>query len=201
MAYLNDQAEEQDTSAEESTEEENEEESSEESTEDTDDSTDWKAEAEKLKGINQRLKTKLEKAGKPKESKATPQDKQTGELDYGQKAFLKAYDIDVTDADELNTVKDYLSAGKSLDEIVNNKHFKNDLSDIREKKAVKAATPSTSKRSSNSVKDNVDYWIKKGELPPSDNPELRRKVLNERISREKNKNKFSSTPIVNAFGG
>lgn len=160
-------------------------------TDDDDDTTDYKAEAARLKGINKRLKTKLAKAKEPKkeaEKKETKTEKST-ELDYGQKAFLRSEGI--KGADEMALVMEYLASGKTLDDIVENKHFLNDLKDLREEKATKDATPAGSKRSGAGTRDSVEYWIAKGELPPVDQVELRRKVVNAKAAAEKGtKNPF-----------
>lgn len=148
------------------------------------DTTDWKAEALKAQGIAKRLKTKLEKAGKP-ETKT--ESKNTG-LDYGQKAYLVANGI--KGADERALVDEYLASGKELEDIIENKHFQNDLKDLRDERATKEATPSGTKRSNTSARDTVEYWIAKGEMPPVEEVELRRKIVNAKMKSGSNSSPF-----------
>lgn len=60
---------------------------------------------------------------------------------------------------------------------------------MREMRKFQDAIPSNSKRSSQSGKDTVDYWLAKGELP--EDRELRSKVV---------KAKWKSSSSVNPFG-
>lgn len=138
-----------------------------------------------------RLKRQTEQLGKKLgiDSDKSSKSSKASELDYGQKAFLVA--SGVKGAKEMDLAKEYMSnTGKSLEEVVENKYFLNDLKELRETTASANAMPNGSKRSTNSSKDSVDYWLAKGELPPADQIELRRKVVNERIAKEKNKNVF-----------
>lgn len=134
--------------------------------------------------------TKEEKeVKKPKESKTKSTD-----LDYGQKAFLIA--SGVKGSEETALVQEIMeSTGKSLEQVIDNKHFQAELKEMREEASVKEATPSGSKRSSSSAKDSVAYWIKKGELPPADQTQLRRDVVNARIKTETEGTQFSENPL------
>ncbi len=144
------------------------------------DDKDWKAEALKYKAILDRNKNK-----KPESKTSTKSD----ELDYAQKAYLTANGLKGKDEHAL-ALEYAKNTGKSLDDVVENKYFLNDLTDLREKRATKNAMPSSSKRPNNSSKEEVDYWISKGDLPPATEVELRRKVVNERIKRESKTNVF-----------
>jgi hypothetical protein len=155
------------------------------------DLTDWKAEAEKYKGMASRYKTERDKL---KAKKAEAPKKENKDLDYGQKAFLVASGI--KGSEEIELVKQYLASGKELDEIIENKHFQNDLKDLRDDKAIKAAIPSNTKRSGTSTRDSVDYWLAKGELPPPDQVELRRQVVNAKIKSQSTGNPFSQNSVV-----
>lgn len=160
--------------------------------------TDWKAEALKLRGINKRLETKIKKGEKPVEQ-PQPQDKpKSNELGYAEKAFLRVNDI--KGAEELKLVQNIMAdTGKSLDEVIESKYFQAELKELREEKATKEAIPTTSKRSNTATRDTVDYWIAKGELPPVDQVQLRRDVLNARIKKEAEDSKFSNNPVVLGF--
>lgn len=126
---------------------------------------------------------------------AEPEPKaKSNDLDYGQKAFLKSYGVQ--GSDELQLVREYIENGKSLDDIPNNRHFQNDLSELRDARLVKQAVPNGTARSNFNARDSVEYWIAKGEMPPSDNVQLSRDVLNARLKKEKNTNAFSSNPII-----
>lgn len=115
--------------------------------------------------------------------------KKSGDLDYGQKAYLTAT-MNIRGSEEWALVKEYVGNGKSIDDLVDNRHFNNDLKDLREAKASKDALPSGTKRSGQSARDDVSYWIAKGELPPHDQVELRRAVVNARMKAEGNDNAF-----------
>ena len=131
-----------------------------------------------------------------KEIKKKPEviDKKTNEpseFDYGEKAFLNANGI--KGVDELKKVKDFqIATGKSLDEVIENKYFLADLKDFRDDNIAKGAMPDGSRGTSGgSAKDGVDYWIKKGEMPPKDKPDLRKQYVNEKYKREKNVSHFA----------
>ncbi len=144
------------------------------------DSTDWKAEALKYKAILDRNKNK-----KPDTKKASA----SNDLDYGAKAFLAVQGI--KGADELKLVKDFMSnTGKDLDSVVESKHFKAELDEMRELRRTSDATPTGNKRTGQSARDGVDYWIAKGELPPATDIELRRKVVNARMKKAESKSVF-----------
>lgn len=120
----------------------------------------------------------------------------SGELDYGQKAFLVANGV--KGADEVALVKQFMeNTGKSLDDIVENAYFQQELKGLRETRETKEAIPSGAKRTGQSSRNEVDYWLAKGELPPEDQPELRRAYVNARIARESSESIFTSQPIGN----
>ena len=138
-----------------------------------------------MEGRLKRLQTKLDKKSETKESNKTNK----GELDYGQKAFLAANGI--KGADELTLVKDFMeNTGKSLEEILENKHFLNEVKEIRDTKAVNDAVPGASKRGGGAARDSVEYWIAKGELPPANQPQLRRDYVNAKLKKSKEGNMF-----------
>lgn len=128
------------------------------------------------------------------EKKDTPTTKKEGKedksLDYGQKAFLIANGI--KGQEELSIVQDVLNAtGKSLDEVIEMRFVQEELKALREQKQTEDATPKgNGERGGNGARNTVDFWIAKGELPPADQVELRRKVVNEKLKRSKQKSKF-----------
>lgn len=117
----------------------------------------------------------------------------SGELDYGQKAFLIANGIKGADETALVT-KIQSTTGKSLEEILESKYFKADLKDLRDSREVEEALPKGTKRSTQTTKDSIDYWLGK---PHSEVPnELKRAVLNKEIEMKKQNAKFSNNPVI-----
>ena len=78
----------------------------------------------------------------------------------------------------MEVVNEYLDNGKSLDDLSTNKHFKNDLKDIKESQKVTDAVPSDNKRSVSTEKTAEGYWLKKYETgtPLDEIIEYHRKV-------------------------
>lgn len=113
----------------------------------------------------------------------------SGVLDWGQKAFLATNGI--KGENEISLVSEIMAhTGKDLDEVVESKYFQAELKELREAKATDNAVVSGSKRSTQTSRDTVEYWIAKGELPPKDQRELRQKVVNARVAAEKSRNVF-----------
>ena len=150
---------------------------------------------ESLKVRAERAERKAKQASAKPEGDKTPKKEEKKEgFDYGQKAFLKASDIA---PDEYPLVQEYIeNTGKELDEVVESKHFQNELKDLREQKASAEAMPKGTKRSGGSGKDKVDYWIAKGEMPPVDQPMLRREYVNAKAKRETDTSKFTEQPVI-----
>ena len=123
-----------------------------------------------------------------------PEVKQTAdELDYAQKAFINnVLGVKINDTEQIELVKEYLANGKKLDDLIDNKYFKNDLKDIQDNQAAKEAMPSGRRGTGGgSAKDTVDYWLNKNEIPPADKPELRKQYVNEKYKREKSVSHFA----------
>lgn len=158
---------------------------------------DWKAEALKQRGIANRYKTKLDKSKEVEVKAETKTETKTneGELDYGQLAYLAAKNIE--DEDQITFIKSVMQkTGDDLKTVLKDDYVLNRIKAIKEERTTKEAMPSASKRATPQARDTVDYWINKGELPPADQPELRRKVVNERVRRETEGSKFSSNSVV-----
>lgn len=102
----------------------------------------------------------------------------TSDLDYGQRAYL-ATTLGIKGSAELALVREYLKNGKTIDDLVDSRHFKNDLQDLRDAADSKAATPTSTKRSGASNANDLDLALAKyeetQELPKEF--ELRAKVL------------------------
>ena len=143
--------------------------------------TDWKSKFKEEEGRRKRAETKLSK------SKETKPPSKSDELDYGKKAFLVANGIKGSKEMELveSIVKE---TGKTIEQVIESKYFQAELKEIRDLKTTEDATPKGSKRTGQSAKDTVGYWIAKGELPTD--RKLRQEVVNARIKKETNKDVF-----------
>lgn len=148
----------------------------------TEDTIDWKAKVEELQGRLKRAETKLSKA--PKTETKAPST--SNGLDYGMKALLRAEGI--KGETETKLVETFMKeTGKDLEKVLESKHFKAELEEMRELAKTADATPS-GKRSGNPTVDSVDYWLTK---PFEDVPkEMRVQVVNARMKQENNKGVF-----------
>lgn len=160
---------------------------------------DWKAHAEKMAGIAKRRTTALKKAKGGLDSKKTNNKQEPkpekGALDYGQKAFLMAQGVK-TDEEFAWLTSAMKDSGKALEDVLKSPFAIGELTRIREEVATKAALPGREDSQGEPARDKVEYWLNKGELPPLDQPELRQKVVNAKIAKEKQKSQFTSTPVV-----
>ena len=133
-----------------------------------------------------------------KENKIEPKvdDKKAekSKLDFGEKAFLKAYGIEGEEAlDFIASMRE--RTGDELDILVNDDIVKAKLKAFKDASAAKDAIPSKTNRSNQSdAKENVDYWIKKGELPKD--TELRKKVVNAKLDIEKSANSAPTASVI-----
>lgn len=153
------------------------------------DEIDYKAKFIEAQGRLKRLQTKMSKSKEEPKEKEKSNKTNNGELGYAEKAYLRAEGV--KGSDEFNLVREYIAnTGKSLEEVLESKHFQNDLKDLRDEKSVKEALPNGTKRAGGAARDSVEYWIAKGELPPVSDPELRRKVVNAKIQTKKNSGMF-----------
>jgi len=159
---------------------------------DGNDTTDWKAQAlanlelaKRNAGIAKRYKTKASKAvEKLVEPTSTP-----ASSDLGEKAYLAVNDI--RSADEVEFVqKMKKETGKDVESLLATTYFQTEFKNFKELKATAGAIPTGSKRSNNSSIDSVDYWVAKGELPPKEQVQLRRDVVNARLKKEQGQGVF-----------
>lgn len=166
------------------------------------DNTDWKALAQKNQGIAKRFQTKNKKLkgdlveankAKPKVKKLKPKEEKKG-FDYAEKAYLITSDVKPS---EFKLVKKIMDAtGKTLDEVLKSKYFRAEQKEMREHAASNAAVPSGTKRSTQTAKDKVGYWLAKGKLPPIDQPALRREYVNAKAKAEAEGSKFTENPVI-----
>lgn len=160
------------------------------------DSTDYKAKYLEAQGIAKRLKSKLDKQ-KLEDKVEKKVEKVLGEkgLDRLDKAILRVEKIIAPEEVELVEAM-MKESGKDVEGVLASKYFQSELAALREAQATKEATPSGTKRSGQSPRDDVDYWIAKGELPPADQPDLRMKVVARKREVLKSKGQFSDNPVV-----
>jgi len=151
----------------------------------------FRCRAKEAEGKAKRYKTKLEK--QKEEPKPEKKENKSSELDYGQKAFLTANGIKGKNEFEFteNLLKE---TGKDLEDLIEMKYYKTQLEDFRAEQKTKNATPSSSKRSSTSSRDNPEYWVNKpfNEVPA----ELKRKVLKLKEKKIESIDKFTSNPTI-----
>lgn len=146
-----------------------------------------------LNQVNKKLG--VDSQEKPKSKSKTKSD----DIDYAQEAYLTAKGI--SEADEIELVKERMvETGKSLKEVVENKYLQQDLKELREAKSTKLAMPTSSKRSSTSARDTVEYWnskIASGNATLLDIPDvkLRRQVVNSKLASSKSGNHFTNNPF------
>ena len=144
----------------------------------TESSVDWEAKTRELEGRLKRAETKLKKSSeKPSESKPST----SNDLDYGMKALLRSEGI--KGESETKLVQEYMrETGKDIESVLDSKHFKAELADLRELAKTEEATIS-GKRSGSTTQDGVDYWMNK---PIEDVPkEMVIKVVNAKLAKEK----------------
>ncbi len=142
------------------------------------------------------LKRENKDLKKPKDNdKETPQKtSESKSLDRLDKLLLRQEGI--KSEEEIALAEEWVrDTGRDLEKVLESKAFKAELKDLRESIASKEATPSSTKRSGQSPRDEVDYWLSKGELP-KDNPELARKVVNARLHKEESKNQFADQAVI-----
>ncbi len=164
------------------------------------DTTDWKAEAKKLqeKAIKQREKTKELKAklkAQPTETKPADQENKSGDLDFGEKAYLKSM-LDIKGADEIALVKQWRTrTGDDLDTLVSDDIFLSKLTSLREARTSQEAIPSGTRRSNASTKDSVEFHLEKyenGSMKLNDMDfDMRSKVLTAKLEKDKKSSTFN----------
>ena len=119
------------------------------------------------KGRTERLAKKLGLKDEKVESVKNTSTDKPSDLDYGQKAFLKAYGI--SGSEELALIKQFQDRGFGLDSIVEDDVFKAKLTNLREAKESQDAIPKGKGRSAQVASTNVDLAYAKfkesGEWP------------------------------------
>jgi hypothetical protein len=159
----------------------------------TQDAEYWKNEAAKYKRIAERRSKKTSEA--PESTQTS--EKQPEGFDYGVKAYLRNEGIEPS---EFEFVENQLkqSGLKDIESLLSNGYFQSSLKEMRDDRAVKEATPSGTRATSEPPSSRADFWIAKGELPPNtpENTALRREIVNKRMENEARAGRFSSNPII-----
>ena len=124
---------------------------------------------------------KIQKA----EEKPMPQ---SNEPDYAKIVFLKQENIIHPDDQKL-VIDEAMRLKLPLTDIVNMEHIKSKLQILKDQREAQAGMPKDLGRGSGKTRQDVDYWLAKGETP--DDLELAAKVIQARIDKETTGNKFS----------
>lgn len=157
-----------------------------------DDSVDWKAKFQETHGKLKRATTKLSKLKSKQETEKKDLgaekievEKESDELTDGQLAYLTAKGIDGDE--EIEFIQKHLKkTGESLRDALKDDYVQSKIKSFKNARDVAEATPTGSNRGNQtSSKNDPDYWIAKDELPPAEQVELRRKVVNEKIRRQR----------------
>lgn len=124
-------------------------------------------------------------------------DRQTDDLDYGQKAYLRAEGFESTEFEWVKKEMEDSGVG-DIEKLLSNGYFKARLKEMRDKVSVEKAVPMGTRGSGESSQSKVEHWVNKGEMPPNtpENFELRTKVLEARLKKERSAGAFSQNPIV-----
>ena len=113
---------------------------------------------------------------------------QSNEPDYAKIAFLETKGF--SNPDDQKWIQDEAGRLKlPLTDIINMEHAKLKLATMKDEREAQAGMPKGPGRGSGKTQQDVDYWLAKGETP--DDQELGAKVIEARIKKEKDSNKFS----------
>lgn len=153
------------------------------------DATDYKALALKNAGIAKRYKTKLEKSKEVKpEIKVEAPVIGTNEPDYARLAFLEQRGL--TNADDQKMVQDEATRLKlPLTDVLGMEHIVSKLKTSKDTREAQAGMPKGRGKAGGQSQNDVDYHLAKGTTP--EDVELAEKVINARMKKESNSNKFS----------
>jgi ABC-type bacteriocin/lantibiotic exporter with double-glycine peptidase domain len=153
---------------------------------------------EQIQGAKRRQLTKLAKEfgiELPKhEEKEEVKNEEKKVLDINEKTYLIVNKVDKEDYDFI--LDEMKETGKPIDKILEFKYVRDALEErMNERKTQKATQhPPTTSRAGNAVKDSVDWYLKKGELPPPG--ELRNQYLDRKRESGDSGSKFTSRPVA-----
>lgn len=153
--------------------------------------------AQRKSRLERQLKQTRKQLGEEDDEPETPaknDKKESTDLDYGQKAFLRASGI--KGADEVQLVKDFMKrTGLELDAVIEDDIFTARLEKLRTTKSNELAAGAKNGRGNGeSGRNSVEYWLAKtgpNDPMPSDMPkELREKFVDARRERGKHAKTF-----------
>lgn len=141
--------------------------------------------------LTRQLEQTQKKLGKNVE-KPAPQT--SNEPDYSRLAYLEAKQINHPD-DQRIVMEEAERLKLPLTDVLQMEHIKSRLAKNHDARVSQDGMPKGSGRKGGANKGDVDYYIAHPDEVPDD-LELHNKVIDARMSKEKNSNMFSSTPFV-----
>lgn len=148
----------------------------------------WKEKAENTAKELAELKAKFEKA--PEAQKV----EKTNEPDYAKLAYLKSEKVEHPD-DQKIVMEEAARLRLPLTDVLQMEHIKTRLQSNADTRNAQNGMPSGGKRTGAVTQQDVEYWVAKGEVPLHDQA-LAEKVVEAKMSRESQKNKFSEVPFI-----
>lgn len=166
---------------------------------------DWAVEGPKFKGIAQRRTTALKKAKDAlgKTTPITPKPNETptpkaGEIGFGEKAYINS--LGFKEADQHAFIsKAMKETGQDLETTLASSFVQGELKRIGEEIATKNAAPSSEAgRQGAPARNEVAYWIAKGETPPNtpENQKLRQDIVKHKRQAAGAGSQFTNTPVA-----
>jgi len=146
---------------------------------------DWESDAKKAKAEAAKWKRIAERNAKKSEPEhesvsSSKEQKESSDLDYGQKALLRS--MGIKGADEIQLAKDFMKrTGMDIDALESDDIFQARLEKLRTNKSNEAAADAArgGGQGSSGGRTSVEYWLAKGEHPPA---ELGRKLAAEYVA-------------------
>lgn len=167
--------------------------------------TDWKAQAQERTGIAKRRTTQLKKAKDvieqlraekealknptEDEPEQKPQDKNIENkkgLDRADKAYLLSRGFDEEDFDRVEEALPHY--GGDLEKALASPYLKSELETAKTEREARSASPEGGGGGTGGGQDTVEYWEKKGGMPPADLNDPVRTKLRADIARARAKN-------------
>ena len=148
-----------------------------------------KVRAEKAEKEAKELKSQLEKKTPKNTETETPQKEvKSNEPDYGKLAFLNSNKVNNPDDQKL-VLDEAKRLNLPLTDVLGMKHIQTQLNDAKDQREAEDGSPKGKGKSGGSNQQDVDYYLAKGTTP--EDVELANKVIEARIKKETNANKFS----------
>lgn len=146
--------------------------------------------AKKSESEAKELREKAKSVASPEDEKQSP----TNEPDYARLAYLTSQKVEHPD-DQKIVMDEAARLRLPLTDVLQMEHVKNKLNAVRDERNAKLGLPTGTKRMGGVTQRDVEYWIKKGETP-IDDQELAEKVVEARLQKSLNDNKFSDIPFI-----